>query len=65
MAHQLKGGLADQMGDIGFAADDNEVVVITPKDAIKLEKANKRHLSRRLIQLIAEQVSQAGNSDSG
>ncbi len=51
--------------DIGFAADDNEVVVITPKDAIKLEKANKRHLSRRLIQLIAEQVSPADNSDNG
>ena len=51
--------------DIGFAADDNEVVVITPKDAVKLEKANKRHLARRLIQLIAEQVSPAGNSDSG
>tara|TARA_S200000501_G_scaffold374418_1_gene423935 strand:- start:5716 stop:6942 length:1227 start_codon:yes stop_codon:yes gene_type:complete len=51
--------------DIGFAADDNEVVVITPKDAIKLEKANKRHLARRLIQLIAEQVSPADNSDSG
>ena len=51
--------------DIGFAADDNEVVVITPKDAVKLEKANKRHLARRLIQLIAEQVSPADNSDSG
>ena len=51
--------------DIGFAADDNEVVVITPKDAIKFEKANKRHLARRLIQLIAEQVSPADNSDSG
>ena len=50
--------------DIGFAADDNEVVVITPKDAVKLEKANKRHLARRLIQLIAEQVSPVGNSDS-
>ena len=51
--------------DIGFAADDNEVVVITPKDAVKLEKANKRHLARRLIQLIAEQVSLVDNSDSG
>ena len=50
--------------DIGFAADDNEVMVITPKDAIKLQKANKRHLARRLIQLIAEQVSPVGNSDS-
>ncbi len=42
--------------DIGFAADDNEVVVITSEHAIHLEKTKKRHLARRLIQLISEQV---------
>ena len=50
--------------DIGFGADDNEVVAITSEQVISLEKAHKRHLARRLIQLISERIGLADNTHS-
>ena len=43
--------------DIGFASDTNEVTVITGSEAIDIDKCDKQHLARRLIALIAGQLT--------
>jgi phosphopantothenoylcysteine decarboxylase/phosphopantothenate--cysteine ligase len=43
--------------DIGFHADDNETVVITPETTLALEKMSKSSLARHLIQEIATAAS--------
>lgn len=43
--------------DIGFGADANEVTVICSKEQLTIEKCDKQHLARRLIQLIAERLT--------
>jgi phosphopantothenoylcysteine decarboxylase/phosphopantothenate--cysteine ligase len=42
--------------DIGFASDTNEVTVMTDSEAIHIDKCDKQHLARRLIELIAGQL---------
>lgn len=43
--------------DIGFGADANEVTVICSQEQLMIEKCDKQHLARRLIQLIAERLT--------
>ena len=43
--------------DIGFASDTNEVTVISNSDAIQIDKCDKQHLARRLVELIAAQLT--------
>ena len=43
--------------DIGFASDTNEVTVISNTDAIQIDKCDKQHLARRLVELIAAQLT--------
>ena len=43
--------------DVGFASDANEVTVISNSDAIQIDKCDKQHLARRLIELIAAQLT--------
>ncbi|MGB1191386.1 MAG: bifunctional phosphopantothenoylcysteine decarboxylase/phosphopantothenate--cysteine ligase CoaBC [Pseudomonadales bacterium] len=43
--------------DIGFASDNNEVTVISAAETISIDKCDKQHLARHLIELIAAQLN--------
>jgi phosphopantothenoylcysteine decarboxylase/phosphopantothenate--cysteine ligase len=50
---------------IGFNGDDNEVVVIWPDGHNALAKASKRQLSRKIIEIISQQLTQTQSSHYG
>jgi phosphopantothenoylcysteine decarboxylase/phosphopantothenate--cysteine ligase len=41
--------------DLGFKSDENEVLILTPENSIKIEKNSKQKLGRKIIKILSEQ----------
>jgi phosphopantothenoylcysteine decarboxylase/phosphopantothenate--cysteine ligase len=41
--------------DLGFKSDENEVLILTPENSIKIEKNSKQKLGRKIIKILGEQ----------
>jgi phosphopantothenoylcysteine synthetase/decarboxylase len=42
--------------DLGFKSDENEVLILTPENSIKIEKNSKQKLGRKIIKILSEQI---------